>query len=233
MSKNTSHIGLISKYSPVGGGVLMRALAVCCIFIAGADLHAAPVNLDGVRVSHYRYRDENGSLSITRSIPPEYAQKGYDIITRSGKIIKVPPAPDPEDAKKAEALIAKQRKDSAEYEILARRYSSVFDIYSARDRRLTHLNASISILENNIASIKKQTEELTSKAADSERAGRSVPQYLLKSLSETKAELSSTEVKLRMRTLEHDEIHLRFEKDVELFERGRAFLEARRLEANY
>lgn len=203
--------------------LLLSGLTLC------TSLHAAPAGRDYIPM-YYRYIDENGVKSTSSRIPPQYAQKGYEIITRSGKIIVIPPAPDPEDVKKEEARLAKQRKETAEFEILARRYSSVNDIYSARDRRLTHLNASISILQNNIISIKKKTSELTTKAANAERAGRKVSPNLLKALADTRAELATTESKLELRTQEHDAIHQRFENDVSLFERGRAFLEARRAE---
>ena len=189
---------------------------------------ASDMQVDSARVLYYRYVDENGTRSTSSSIPPEYAQKGYEIVTRSGKIIKVPPAPDPEKVKEEEARLAKQRRQMAEYEILARRYSSVDDIYSARDRRLTHLNASIAILQSNIESIKRKIAEFTTKAADQERQGLTVHASLLTALEDTKSELAISEEKLRLRRLEHDEIHQRFEEDVKLFEKGKAFMEARR-----
>lgn len=192
-------------------------IAVWIVWIAGYS----PQSL--AQLKYYRYINKDGVKVISHTIPPEYAQKGYEVITHTGKIIEViPAAPDPEDLARVEAERAKERALQAEYEVLARRYSSVAEIYAARDRRLAHLDANIAILRSNIGNIGGQVENLMRKAAEVERSGRDVPAQILKNLEETRAELQVTEEMLQARLSEHTSIHAEYEKQVELFKRGRA-----------
>lgn len=173
----------------------------------------------------YRYINDEGVKVISHSIPPKYVPKGYEIINQSGYVIQVvPPALDPEDLKADEAQREKERALLAEYEILARRYSTESEIYAARDRRLAHLNANIAIINSNITSLKNQIDDLMSKAASYERGGRNAPNAVLDNLREVRAELASTEEMLQARVEERDELHGKFEADVTLFRRGKKLI---------
>lgn len=175
------------------------------------------------QLQYYRYVNKDGVKVISHSIPPEYAQKGYEVITHTGQVVQVvPPAPEPEDRQAELEKRAAERALLAEYEVLARRYSAVEDIYSARDRRLAHLDATIAILRSNIGNLNGQIDDLMSKAAEAERSGREVPKNILSSIEEIKAERATTEDKLQRRITEHDSIHAEYDKAVELFKQGSA-----------
>lgn len=172
----------------------------------------------------YRYVNDQGVRVMSSTIPPEYAQKGYEVIGPNGQVLRrVDPAPEPEDLERAE----QERALRAEYAVLARRYSSANDIISARDRRLANLDANIAILRGNINSINHQLEQLMSRAANIEREGREVPRSIFNDIDKVREELSSTEEMLQVRLHEHEEIYARFERDVELFKQGRALQEGR------
>lgn len=200
------------------------ALVVCSLFGSAGVM---------AQLKYYRYINNEGVKVISHIIPPEYAQKGYEVITHTGKVLQVvPPAPDPEELKQQEIARAHERELMAEYEVLARRYSSINEIYAARDRRLAHLDANISILRSNIGNINNQVESLMKKAAEVERSGRDVPQQILQSLEETRAELRNTEEMLQARLDEHGIIHAEFEKQVDLFKRGKALENAKKTAGN-
>ncbi len=196
------------------------------LLIRGATL-AAAVLFSSVSFAiepgqYYRYVNDDGVKVISHSIPPEYAQKGYEIISRTGQVLKsVAAAPDPIKAKEEKAKLEKERTLMAAYEVLARRYSSEKEIFAARDRRLAHLNANIAILNSNINNLKNQVEELMSRAAGYERGGRAVPPAVLKSLKETRAEISTTNEMLQSRIEEHDAIHQEFEEAAALYRKGK------------
>ena len=195
-----------------------RLLATAVLVWAALDAGAALAQM-----KYYRYFNKDGIKVISHMIPPEYAQKGYEVITHTGKVLEVvPPAPDPGELQRVEAERAQERALLAEYEVIARRYSSVADIYAARDRRLAHLDANIAILRSNIGNISGQVENLMRKAAEVERGGRDVPPQLLQSLEETRAELRTTEEMLQARLREHQSINAEYEQQVDLFKRGRA-----------
>jgi chromosome segregation ATPase len=173
--------------------------------------------------NYYRYLNKDGVKVISSTIPPEYAQKGYEVVTLTGRIIKtVPPAPEASEMQRKEA----ERALLAEYEVLARRYSSVADVYSARDRRLAQLDANIAILRSNVANLKGQLQSLTTRAAEAERSGREVPAPILKSIQDARAELALTEENLTSRNAEHKAIHDDFDRQVELLQKGRVLLDS-------
>lgn len=180
--------------------------------------------------NYYRYINSQGVRVMSSSIPPEYAQKGYEVIGPTGQVIRVvEPAPAPEDM----ARVEKERAMLAEYRVLARRYSSTDDIWAARDRRLAHLDANIAILRGNINNLSSQIEGLMSEAANIERRGRNIPQRILDNIDELRTEVSSAEDLLQQREQEYEGINKRFADDVDLFERGRALeQEKATLEAN-
>jgi chromosome segregation ATPase len=175
------------------------------------------------QMNFYRYVNKDGVKVITNSIPPEYAQKGYEVITRNGQVIKVVAAA--EDPAKLQAKL-EERALLAKYEILARRYSSIEDIYSARDRRLANLDATISIQKNNIGNLKSQIVDLMGKAAEAERSGREVSPAILKNIEEIKAEVATSEANLKTREDEHKSISNDYEQDVALFKKGQLLMES-------
>lgn len=170
----------------------------------------------------YRYLDDDGVKVIASSIPPKFVSRGYEVLNASGQVIKVvAPAPPPEDLVRVE----QERALLEDYEMLARRYSSVDEIISARDRRLAHLDANVAILKANIGNLNNQIEDLMARAASSERAGRSVPPQMLTSLADIRAELATTENMLQMRMEEQQEIFAKFDADIELFKKGRMLVQ--------
>ena len=195
--------------------------------LAGYLFVCSPGSL--AQIKYYRYVNNDGVKVISHTIPPEYAQKGYEVITHTGKVLEVvAAAPDPEELKQQEIVRAKERELMAEYEVLARRYSSTKEIYAARDRRLAHLDANIAILRSNIGNINGQVETLMKRAAEVERSGRDVPQQILQNIEETRTELRTTEEMLQARLDEHGAIHKEYEKQVELFNRGKALEESKK-----
>lgn len=202
------------------------------LVFAGAIFGLACVTSAVAQGNYYRYLNDEGIRVMSHSIPPQYAQKGYEILTHTGQVIKtVPPAPDPDELEAEKAKRTAEREMLAAYAVLARRYSSVEEIYAARDRRLAHLDATIAILRSNIGNLSGQVEDLVSKAAEAERSGREVPQQILKNIDEVKAEQTTTESKLQARIEEHAGIHAEYEADVELFNKGRALEAARKTQS--
>ncbi|MBU6952669.1 ABC transporter ATPase [Hahella sp. HN01] len=135
----------------------------------------------------YRYKDQNGTLVLGNSVPPEAAKKGYQIVDAFGRVIKdIPAALTPEqiierDRKLAEKAQKEEevRKQREADELLLRLFSHPDDAARARDRKLQELDGLISLKRNNIEVLEKKVASQESRAADAERAGRAVPQDLL------------------------------------------------------
>lgn len=194
-----------------------KRFVACLLVMALAGLNSDAFSQDRLL---YRYTNESGVKVLQHSIPPKYAQNGYEVLNESGQVIKVvPPAPTEEEAAAKEA----QRQMLARYEDIKRRYSSLQDMEAAKNRRLETLETSISIIRGNISGLTSQLESIMSKAADAERAGRNVPPYLLEQVSATRAELAIAEELLNTRLTEEKEMQEKYQEDVAIFVKGQAW----------
>ncbi|WP_185233536.1 hypothetical protein [Teredinibacter franksiae] len=168
---------------------------------------------------YYRYINEDGVKVLDHSIPPEYAQTGYEVLNASGQVVKVvPPAPSADEI----ARNAIEREIQERYARLKRRYSSTDDIESAKQRRLRNISTNISILNGNINTLSAQIEGITSKAADFERRGEKVPKKILDDLAAVRVELTIAEELLQIRNTEHQEVISKFDQDILAFAKGEA-----------
>lgn len=191
-------------------------LALCMFTAAGIAISAGSV-ADGNGGVLYRYTDEEGVKVLNHTIPPEYAQQGYEILNRSGQVIRVVP-PAPSDGEVAQAVA--ERRLLQRFEILKRRYSNVKEIERAKKRRLDNLSTNIAILKGNISGAKTRIENIMVEAAEMERGGLEVSEQLLVQLTEAKTELSIAEAALKMRLEEQAEVSNRFDKDLTTFVAG-------------
>lgn len=177
---------------------------------------AAGINAAGE--NYYRYIDENGVTVWDSRIPPKYVKNGYEVVTVSGRVLKVvPPAPSPEEAEALAAQRERQAKLAERDRYLQRRYSSVDDIEAARERKLADFDASMSILRGSISGIEARIERVQARAASAERAGRQVPGALLENLENLQAELITARQKVEQRMAEKKELEADFDRDIERF----------------
>lgn len=189
-----------------------------------ALLLALPVqaqqNSDGSEAAGvlYRYRDAQGRQFIEQSIPPEVAPRGYEIISKSGQVLKtVPPAPKGADIEK---MMEQMRREAelAEWDSrLRRRYSSVEDIRSAKERSISELEGNLGILKANLSGVKSQIEDQQARAAVQERSGRPVSEAVLKNIRTLEAELAGLHQQIEQRREELDAEAARFDRDMERF----------------
>ncbi len=168
---------------------------------------------------YYRYTNSEGVRVIRHSIPPEYAQKGYEVVTVSGKLIKrVAPAVDADTAAK-QAMERQRQAQLDEWDtLLKRRYSSVADIEAAKQRKLSVIDNSVAILRTNINSLQSQIVAQQSQAANIERKGRKVPEKLLQNIVNLQTEQRETEQLLLLRREEHRQAAEKFDRDIARFE---------------
>lgn len=167
----------------------------------------------------YRYINDEGVKVLNHTIPPKYAQNGYEVISESGQVIRVvEPAPTEDQIAEAEAKRALQ----TEYKRLRRRYSNIEEIEDAKQRQLESVETSIAILRGNVSNLTGQIENYMSQAAAAERAGRAVPESILDSLANTKAELNITEELMAIRQEEKSQIVQKYDKQILTFVKGQS-----------
>lgn len=165
----------------------------------------------------YRYINDEGSKVLDSKIPPEYVQKGYEILSATGKLIKrVPPAPSAAEIAETDT----HKETLIRYEALKRRYSSTQSLEAAKLRHMESLDTSISLLKGNITSLQNQLEAQMEKAANREREGAKVPKTLIEQIANSNNELDQANRLLRSREVEKEKEREKFDKDIELFAKG-------------
>lgn len=195
-----------------------RQWAALCRACFLSSLLLAPALTLGADKVFYRYTNDKGVRVLHHSIPPEYAQKGYEVVSLSGKVIKtVPPALSKDEVAKLEAEKRNQEAMARWDNQLKRRYSRAIDIEAAKTRKLSDLEANIAILRSNISSLNLQIQEQQSKAANFERGGREVPANILKAIDNLELELEDTEELVRLRLMELNEVAAKYDRDIERF----------------
>jgi chromosome segregation ATPase len=166
----------------------------------------------------YRYKNNEGVTVMDNKIPAEYAGKGYEIVSTTGKVIKVvPPSLTKEEAEKQKAeMLAKEERLKADIE-LKRSYSSVTDIDAAKERNLQSLKANIAILRSTLESTKQEIIAETGRAASLERSGRKVTKETLSKIDGLQQKEKDITQQIVQRETELKVISDKFDQDKKRF----------------
>ena len=166
----------------------------------------------------YRYKDDRGVLVISSQIPARYVSRGYEVISRAGRVLQVI-APELSPEKKAllaKELIEKERLAKWDTDLL-RRYSHPDDIEDAKGRKLAQNRNNLNIIKRNIEKTEDEINHYQSLAAAEEREGREVSADTLASIEQLKRKRTA-EIKTREAILkEREAIVDKFNKDINRF----------------
>lgn len=158
----------------------------------------------------YRFPNEDGVPTLSRSLPPEAAQKGYEILDdKTMRVIDhVTPAPTEaeiielkaqqarEAERKRQADIAakeaeKQREKQALYDrTLLMTYPTEADLIDARKKDITYRQEQIGMLSVKIPAAKKRLEEVQKAAAERELSGKKISNNMQKRLDAAQEEIT-------------------------------------------
>jgi chromosome segregation ATPase len=166
----------------------------------------------------YRYKNNEGITVMDNKIPAEYASKGYEIMSTTGKLIKVvPPSLTKEEAEKQKAeKLAREERIKADID-LRRSYSEVADIDAAKERNLASLSANIGILKSNLESTRQDLANETARAASFERSGRKVTNEILKKIDGLQNKEKDLAQQIKQREKEYQEVSDKFDADKKRF----------------
>lgn len=191
------------------------------------------LNAHANTIEYYRYQDESGNNVISSTIPPEFANQGYDIVSPRGNVLRhVPPKRTPaeieaekkqlaemEKAKRLAEQTAEQQKEQAQKDkILLQMFSSVEDVERSRDQKLHAIKVLEGITEESI-SRQKEILEQEQQEADAIGQNGSVPEKLKERIEKTKANILDSEQFLKKKEKEKEEIHNQYQKLIERFKK--------------
>jgi predicted nucleic acid-binding Zn-ribbon protein len=185
----------------------------------------------------YRFPNEEGVQTLSRSLPPEAAQKGYDILDdKTMRLIeRVPPALSAEEiadleAKEAEdaerqrqADIAakeaeKQREKAARYDrTLLITYTNEAELISARDKDIGYRKEQIELLSAKLPELRKSLEKVQKDAAERELSGGKVTANMQKRLTAAQEEIAVREQAIEIYRAEIKELNAKYDFDLQRF----------------
>lgn len=167
----------------------------------------------------YRYENDQGVLVIDHTVPPEFVHKGYDIINTNGRLIqRVPRALTPEElAAKSEqekAAIDQAKQQELDKKLLTI-FSSPADAERARDRKIEALDVYINVTRGNILKLQNDFNIAQAQAAERERAGQKVPEYLVENMDSLRRQIEQAEASIAEKEEEKEVIRQEYAEDIE------------------
>jgi len=176
----------------------------------------------------YRWVDEHGVVHYGDTIPPQYARNSRQILNSQGVEIghvdaEKTPAQLAAEAKARERLVAQQQHD---YFLLST-YTSVKDIESLRDERLSQLEGQQTAAQQYVQSLQSRLTSLQSRAqqfkpysprADAPR----MPDDLAQELVQTSSEIRVQDEAIQARTQQEEQVRSQFQSDIDRFEQLKA-----------
>lgn len=169
-------------------------LIVCAVaFACTATAIAAG---SGMR-NQYKWRDANGALHYSDSLPAEAAKYGYEVVNGQGIVVRrVERAKTAEELAAAKAEQARERTRREEAEARTRAdaqllsaYPSEADLQHAQKQKLELLDQQV---ESGRISLRSQEQALADQlahAAEVERNGKTLPQPQAKLMAETRKQI--------------------------------------------
>lgn len=182
----------------------------------------------------YRFLDEEGVSTTSRSLPPSAAQKGYDILNdKTLRLIeRIPPALTDEQIAEEERLITEQKEADhlaeikAEEEIKQQKQQDTYDnnllaIYPAeenlikkRDDVLTYNQTQIEKIKANLEKSKQYSHTLQQQAAEQELAGQELSVNLKKRLQANRDDIQNNENSIERLNMETQQLTEQYSTDL-------------------
>lgn len=181
----------------------------------------------------YRFTDENGITTLSKTIPPEVVQQGYDILDeKSMRVIeRIPPAPteaeiaereiqkkleleQQKQADEAARKVAEKKRKQAIYDHnLLSAYQSEQDLLIERDKDLQYREKRVEILKAKRKGLQQRLQQVQQQAADNELSGIGLSENLKSRLQAAQQELDNNQSSIQQLLTEIDTLNMQYELD--------------------
>ncbi|NVJ62295.1 MAG: hypothetical protein HWE27_18045 [Gammaproteobacteria bacterium] len=172
--------------------------------------------------NYYRYKNSKGQFELVEQLSPEAIAAGYDVINDKGQLIeRVAPGKtlgeiedekeEIKEAKRKEFARQQQLRRDAE---LLKLFRSEIEILRARDTAVSGIDQRIELSKNQRSLLKSSIEDLQKRAADFERSGKPVPQYLKDNISETQKQIADRERREKVTATERAKVVADYDRDL-------------------
>jgi chromosome segregation ATPase len=170
----------------------------------------------------YRYKDDNGQMVISNTVPQEASTRGYEILNSQGRVVeRVDAAPTEEELRQRSEQERKQQEAEAQRDrdkALLRRYRHPNDAVRALHRKIEELEGLIQLKRGNISVIESQLDTEQARAADLERSGREIPDATLDKIERLQTQIQDIEGEIATQAGEIEQIREDYREDIERLE---------------
>jgi hypothetical protein len=209
--------------------------SILTLLLAGAQtlwMHPSPAVAGEV----YRWVDENGEVHYSESLPPDYKDKGHDVLNRDGLVVDenqtlTPPPPVevapenevkelPRDASglpRPKALYSEAEMQQRMDNFLMLRYDSEQEILDAMNVEIKQLNYDRRLLEGSLASTNEAYRGQLRLAAERQRAGLPVDDATTREIRKLHKELAKSSQSLEGLQQREDAIRTEFNEQLERY----------------
>ncbi len=175
--------------------------------------------------NYYRYKDKDGQVVISNSLPAEVANSGYEIVSPMGNVVEkvLPRKSQDEIAADAKALehqreaerqaeIAKQQAAQQAHKdnILLKSFSSVADITRAKNDKLASIAVLENIVQENLGGLEKQLNDAKTAAATYTAKSQPIPASLQHTITESERQIKDGQAFLERKKAEKLDIEAKY-----------------------
>ena len=171
------------------------------------------------------WTNNEGVRECGTSVPPEYAQKGHEELSKHGTV-----AEKQERAKTEEELAEEKRQAELKEEemrqleeqkkhdnILLATFTNVEDIELSRDDKIAALDSSISLANKRNEKMQGDMDKMVEKAAAAENSGKEPPEGLLKDIESLQRQIKNNDEFIASKKAEQESVMQAYAKDIARF----------------
>lgn len=182
----------------------------------------------------YRFLDNDGIITVSKSLPPYAAQNGYDILDDKSLFLikKVAPALTPEQISQQERELAEQKETQRLADIAAKEererqkqqalydqnllasYQSEQELLKARAADISYLQTQFSKTTEQLAKNKQKLHDLQQQAAEQELSGHTISVNLKKRLETTQKNIELNQAEIERLQLTQQQLHTRYKEEL-------------------
>jgi len=173
----------------------------------------------------YKWVDENGRVRYGDRIPPQYAKQKRERLNERGIVVETKAA-----AKTPEQIAEEQRlarlaaeekrrreEQAAKDRILLDTFTNEDEMIMTRDGKIEAVEAAIRVTHGRIENLRQRLAELTTRAANVERAGKPVPDSIKHQIADARKQIQQNLDYIERKKQEQKEIRRKFELDIKRF----------------
>ena len=169
--------------------------------------------------NYYRYENDEGRKVMTQTIPPQFVHKGYEILNEKGRVLEVIPRALTQEELNALTQQEKDKLNAQEQAARDKRLLSIFssphDAERARDRKLEAIDVYINVTRGNISKLQGDFDEAQARAAERERAGQTVQDFLVEKMDSLRRQMDQARESIVEKEAEKEEIRKEYQVDID------------------